>query len=145
MNQAATLWLVCALIALATEFASGTLYLLVAACALAGGGIAAWREASGSLQFLAASATGTLAYLAVAHWKRHMQPASKAQADHPDLGQEVTVVRITGPGRARVFYRGTQWDADFSGPPPAVNSRARITGQDSNRLTIESTPEKDNE
>jgi membrane protein implicated in regulation of membrane protease activity len=145
MNNPTTLWLVCALIALATEFATGTLYLLVAACALTGGGLAAWANSSTSFQFSTASAAGISAYLIVSHWKSRIKPAQARQADHPDLGQAVRIISITGKGRARVFYRGTEWDASFSGPPLTVGSEARITGQDGNHLIISPTPEKDSQ
>jgi membrane protein implicated in regulation of membrane protease activity len=136
------LWLVTALIALGIEFLTGTLYLLVVSLALAGGGLCAWLGASGSLQFIAASLCGVVAYLIVSRWKRRVMQPTNHQADNPDLGQEVRIERITAPGLARVFYRGTEWDARFDGTAPEIGAQAIITGHDGNHLTISSSIEE---
>ena len=145
MYAPTTLWLVSALIALGIEFMTGTLYLLVVSLALAGGGLSAWLGGQSSMQFIAASLSGVLSYLIVSRWKRRITLPVNHQADNPDVGQEVRIVRITAPGLARVFYRGTEWDARFEGTEPPIGARAMITGHDGNHLTISTSfeePEK---
>lgn len=143
MNTPATLWLVCALIALGLEFMTGTLYLLVVALALTGGALVAWSGSGVSSQLLAASGSGILAYALVSRWKSRIKLNSNHSADDPDQGQEVRILRITAPGLARVFYRGAEWDARFEGPSPEAGTLAKITGHDGNTLIITlSTAEK---
>lgn len=136
MQAPTTLWLVSALIALGIEFMTGTLYLLVVAIALAGGGLAAWFNLSDTTQYIIASLSGLLAYIVVSRWKSRISFIPNHQADHPDQGQEVRILRITAPGYARVFYRGTEWDAHFEGAAPQVGDVAMITGHDGNHLII---------
>lgn len=133
----ATVWWICALVTLGCELMSGTLYLLVVALALAGGGLAALTGAGNDAQFVVASVTGLLAYAAVRGWKRRHPPTAQSAADaDADLGQTVRIVRVDDDGHARVTFRGAEWDARIIGPAPAVGATARIVGRDGNRLDI---------
>lgn len=138
----ATVWWICALVTLGCELMSGTLYLLVVALALAGGGVAALAGADSDPQFVVASITGILAYAAVRSWKRrHPQTAQSAADADADLGQTVRIVRVDDDGNARVAFRGAEWDARIVvGPTPAVGATARIVGRDGNRLDISVNP-----
>ena len=135
---AAAPWLVCALITLGAEFLTGTLYLLVFAIALAGGGIAALLAIALPGQFVAASIVGIIAFFAVSSWKRRQPKVRQVAVDDPDMGQQVSVVSIqTGDATlARVFYRGAQWDARLIDPVPAVGQTAYIVGRDGNVLHV---------
>lgn len=137
-----TLWFVCALIALGTEFLTGTLYLLVFAVALAGGGIAALQGTTNTNQFLAASLAGLVALAAVTAWKRRRPPRAPQTQDDPDIGQSVSVLTIdhNDPNQARVFYRGAQWDARLIAPLPAAGHPAIIVGRDGNLLHVSAHP-----
>ncbi|MBV8048861.1 MAG: NfeD family protein [Paludibacterium sp.] len=138
LDTAAIPWLVCALIALGTEFMTGTLYLLVFAIALAGGGVAALFAAEQLSQFLAASLAGIVAFAAVLAWKRRQPPVRRHAQDDPDLGQEVRVVSVQAadPSLARVFYRGAQWDARLIDPAPSEGQMGFIVGRDGNLLHV---------
>jgi membrane protein implicated in regulation of membrane protease activity len=142
MHAPSTIWLVCALIALGAEFMSGTFYLLVVAIALSGGGLAAWLALDIPEQFLCASTAGIIAFALVTRWKRHNQASTRSarNANDPDLGQEVRVLRSTAPGLVRVFYRGAEWDAQVIGSTPQAGQMAIIVARDGNLLKISLTP-----
>jgi membrane protein implicated in regulation of membrane protease activity len=129
-----------ALVALGLEFMTGTLYLLVVALALTGGGLAAWFALGITGQFIVATGSGALAYAVVGRWKRRMLTPGSPQADDPDIGQEVRLLHFTDQGFARVFYRGAEWDAQMLDPKLEVGKLAYIVGRDGNLLKISSIP-----
>ncbi|WP_215782330.1 MULTISPECIES: NfeD family protein [unclassified Paludibacterium] len=142
LDTHATFWLVGALIALGVEFMTGTLYLLVFAIALTGGGIAALYAWQPIPQFFIASVAGLLALFAVSAWKRRQPPAPPRPVDDPDIGQPVRVLHLRPEDaqRARVLYRGAEWDALLLAPYPAAGQTAFIVGRDGNLLHVSLQP-----
>ncbi|TDR72986.1 NfeD family protein [Paludibacterium purpuratum] len=142
LDAAATPWLVLALIALATEFLTGTLYLLVFAIALAAGGIDALFSPSRSTPFLAASLAGVIAFAAVSAWKRRQPKPRDRTQDDPDIGQSVRILSIdpADPASARVSYRGAAWDAHLVQPTPTAGQIGQIVSRDGNLLYVSLHP-----
>ena len=135
------IWLTCALIALGIEFMTGTLYLLVISIALAAGGISAALQQNTTIPVLIASLVGLIALFLVFQWKRRHAACSSARQDDADIGQTVQVLSIHphDPARARVFYRGTQWDARLTGTACQPGQTCTIVSRDGNELTISSS------
>jgi membrane protein implicated in regulation of membrane protease activity len=138
LHSASTVWLVCALIALAFEFTTGTLYLLVFSIALAGGGLAALPGLPLEAQYLAASVSGLVALVAVTAWKRRNRRETPAMAD-ADIGQTVHILQMTGAHTARVHFRGTEWDARLLDDALVPGESGIIVGRDGNQLLVSST------
>jgi membrane protein implicated in regulation of membrane protease activity len=108
------IWWIAAALAVGAELLTGTFYLLAIGAAVAAGGVAAWLGWTLEMQFLIAGALG-LALTIVAHnWRvQRVMPAPQAGLD---IGHEVQVRQWRPDGNARVFYRGTLWDAELAGP-----------------------------
>jgi membrane protein implicated in regulation of membrane protease activity len=100
-----------ALILLGLEMASGTFYLLVVSIAMAAGGAAAYNGASLVWQLMLCAITVIAGSIILRSWKgaRVNELASASL----DVGQPVKVVKWQEDGKARVFYRGAEWDAEL--------------------------------
>jgi membrane protein implicated in regulation of membrane protease activity len=107
-------WLVAGFVLLVVELLSGTFYLLMVALGCASAALCAYLGLEFTTQVIAGAAVGAIA-IAVLHrsrWargRRHLEPTSNPDLNL-DLGQTVEV-RAWQDGRARVEYRGSQWDA----------------------------------
>ena len=103
-------WFLLALILLGLEMASGTFYLLVLSIAMAAGGLAAFQAASLEWQLLICASTVIAGVIVLRRWKstRGNEVASASL----DIGQPVQVLKWHENGKARVFYRGAEWDAE---------------------------------
>ena len=108
------IWFVGAALLVAVELFAGTLYLLMAAVGAAAGGVLALMGGPEWAQFLAAA----LIAIAGFSWLRQRGRSSIGAAETPnlsfDVGQPVEVLERRPDGTARVFYRGTQWDAEIA-------------------------------
>ncbi|GGY23095.1 NfeD family protein [Paludibacterium paludis] len=131
-------WWLLGLVALIAEFLTGTFYLLVLAAAFAAGGLAALAGMEGIAQAVCASAAGLASLVVVRRLKRRLGPSDPV-ADDPDIGQPVTLIS-EHDGLWRVAYRGTQWDARFTGEPPGPDETALIAGREGNRLLLTTHP-----
>ncbi|WP_434634554.1 NfeD family protein [Chromobacterium sp. CV08] len=138
MSQALIFWFGCALVALIAEFMSGTFYLLVIAVAMACGGMAAWLDAPPALQWLIASVCGVAGVLLIRQRRRRHPPAAARPQDDPDWGRPVAIVALTSPGRARVHYRGAEWDALLLDPALDAGATGYIAGREGNLFKISS-------
>jgi membrane protein implicated in regulation of membrane protease activity len=104
-------WFVLALILVGLEMATGTFYLLVVSIALAIGGAAAYFGLGISAQFALASLAGVAGVILLRRWKDGGTVDKASQS--LDAGQPVKVLNWRDDGTARVFYRGTEWDAEL--------------------------------
>ncbi|OWY40174.1 hypothetical protein CEK28_05430 [Xenophilus sp. AP218F] len=137
MPQALSFWFICAALALIAEFLSGTFYLLVVAVAMAGGGLAAWLGLGLVPQLAIASVTGVAGVLGLRQRKRRLAAnLPDRRDDDPDLGHPVEILRRTAPGRARVLYRGAEWDATLPDADEPDARQGYIAGRDGNTLKI---------
>ena len=91
--------------------ASGTFYLLVVSIAMAVGGSAAYNGASLVWQLMLCAITVIAGSIILRYWKgaRINESASASL----DIGQPVQVLKWHENGKARVFYRGAEWDAEL--------------------------------
>ncbi len=104
-------WFVLALILVGLEMATGTFYLLVVSIALAIGGVAALLGLGITAQFALASLAGVTGTVLLRRWKAGSVDNNASQS--LDAGQLVKVLSWHDDGKARVFYRGAEWDAEL--------------------------------
>lgn len=103
-------WFLLALGLVILELATGTFYMLVLALALAIGGVAALFGLSESIQFTLSAVAGVVGTLILQRVRRAKSAHEPNQS--LDIGQLVQNVSWRKDGSARVFYRGTEWDAE---------------------------------
>ncbi len=107
-------WFLLALILLAVEMSTGTFYLLVLSLAMAVGGIAALFGMEFSVQLALSALAGVIGIVILRRWKGgHVADAT---SQNLDIGQTVRVLSWNNDGTARVFFRGTEWDAELDTP-----------------------------
>ena len=104
------IWFVAAFALLAAEMTTGTFYLLVIAIAVACGGVAALTGMTFNAQLLATAIIGTTGTLVLHQWHKRASTGGAAEQSL-DVGETVHVETWNDDGTARVYYRGTQWDA----------------------------------
>jgi membrane protein implicated in regulation of membrane protease activity len=111
-------WWIAALAMLIAELFTGTFYLLVIAIALAAGGLVGFFDASFAAQFVTAAAVG-FAGAIILRKSRFGKPERVDSARdvnvNIDIGNVVRVDAWDEHGRARVAYRGAQWDVLLAG------------------------------
>ena len=104
-------WFLLALVLLAMEMATGTFYMLVIAIALGIGGVVALSGLSLPLQLTLGALTGVVGTVILRRTKfSHPDTVSSRGLD---VGQSVQIVAWRDDGMLRVFYRGTEWDAEL--------------------------------
>ena len=141
MNDA-TLWWIAVGVIVGLELLTGTFYLLMLALGAASAALCAQFGGAQSSQVLTAGIVGGAAVLGW-HLKRQRdkdraQSEGRANPDlHLDLGQTVEVPQWSDDGRARVTYRGAQWDARHHGNSPARPGPHRIKAVEGNSLVLE--------
>lgn len=136
-----TLWWIAAGVIVGLELLTGTFYLLMLALGAAAAAISAQMGHPLSTQMLIAGVVGGVAALGW-HLKRQRskdqaQSEGRANPDlHLDLGQTVEVAQWAPGGRARVHYRGAEWDARYVGTSPAQPGAHRIQAIEGNTLVL---------
>jgi membrane protein implicated in regulation of membrane protease activity len=134
-----TIWWIVAGIAVATELATGTFYLLMLALGLAGGAMAAHLGASSALQMTVAALLGGGA-VAIWYLVRSRQPAggpSSANRDiNLDIGGTIHVDAWKEDRTASVKYRGAEWVAELAPDAPALTGGHRIVEVVGSRLIV---------
>lgn len=108
------IWWIAAALAVGAELLTGTFYLLAIGVAVAAGGVAAWLGWPLEMQFLVAGALGVTLTIVAHNWR--VQRVMPAPQPGLDIGHEVQVRQWHPDGSARVFYRGTLWDAELVAP-----------------------------
>jgi len=103
-------WLVAALILLGAEMATGTFYMLVLSIAMAISGIAALAGCEPYVQISLAGIAGIVGIVILRRIKS-ARPNDVVNASL-DIGQPVRVINWYENGKARVHYRGAEWDAE---------------------------------
>lgn len=103
-------WFLMALVLLALEMATGTFYLLMLSFAVAAGGMTALLGASLSWQLLLCALSVIAGTLFLRRWKNRQ--INEVSAANLDIGQVVHVLTWLEDGKARVLYRGAEWDAE---------------------------------
>lgn len=110
-------WFGLAAIALISEVASGTFYLLLVALGLVAGGLAAWLGASLQWQLVACGFMALVGLLGLRRLgvlkKREINSARNVDVNL-DIGQSVQVEDWSEAGMAQVWYRGARWQAELA-------------------------------
>jgi membrane protein implicated in regulation of membrane protease activity len=138
------LWWGLAVVVAIGEVASGSFYLLVLAAAAVAGGLVALVGAGLTAQMLVVAVVAFVGWWLLRRWRAGQRgevsgPASGSSAPF-DVGQTVEVAQWQSGGRARVRYRGADWDARLApgGPTHPRPGSYRILAVDGNCLVIES-------
>ena len=103
-------WFLLSLVMIIMEMATGTFYLLMLGIATAIGGLASLLQASFALQLMLSALT-VIAGTVILRRLR-FRTANRLSTSSLDDGQMVKVLSWHDDGTARVFYRGTEWDAE---------------------------------
>lgn len=131
-------WWILAIFLVILELTTGTFYLLVLAAAAGLAAIAAWLGWGDTAQVLIAACSALAGVLALHALKRQLPSKSNKMDNNLDIGQTVEVLAWLGPdeSRARVFYRGTQWDARLIDLQAPRHERMRIVGNEASTFLI---------
>ncbi len=124
-----TIWWIVAGIAVATELATGTFYLLMLALGLVGGAVAAHLGADTTVQMAVAAALGggAVAIWYLVRGKRPPGGPSSANRDiHLDIGGTIQVDVWNADRTASVKYRGAEWVAELAPDAPSMPGQHRI-------------------
>ncbi len=138
--QASTIWWVLTGVVIATELATGTIYLLMISVGLAAGAIAAHLGLDLPVQISCAAVVGMVSIFLGRRIRRRRAPQLPAQANpdvNLDIGETITIEQWVSDGTARVPYRGSQWNVALrpgSLPSPGVHRIIEIQG---NRLIVD--------
>ena len=135
----ATLWWICAGIAVAAELATGTFYLLMIALGLVAGAIAAHLGLASSGQVLVAALVGCGATALLHQRRRHAPrpaPAARNRDVNLDIGERVVVAGWGSDRTARVSYRGSLWTARLAPGAAAVAGEFRVDAVEGNWLVL---------
>lgn len=104
-------WFLLAVLLIGLEMATGTFYLLMLGVAMMVGGVAALLGAPLTAQFALTAVAMVAGIVWLRRWKGSRAPAMVDAS--LDIGQPVKVLSWQGDNRARVFYRGAEWDAEL--------------------------------
>lgn len=119
-------WWIAAFALLIVELMTGTFYVLMIALGAAAGGLAAWAGGDLTVQLAVSAVVAAVAVVALRRspWGGRLRKTDMAADPEQtlDIGQHVHVTEWV-EGRARVNYRGSQWEALLAeGESPAIGS-----------------------
>jgi membrane protein implicated in regulation of membrane protease activity len=134
--QAYIWWLLLALGVLGLEMFTGTFYMLVFSIALSAGGLMALGKFDFTVQLVVAAIIGVAGTLLLRAWKASHKQQEIPANQNLDVGQRVTVETWRENGSARVFYRGTQWDAELESPDTPRNVPLYIKDRNGSTLIL---------
>lgn len=108
------IWWILAACLVVAELVTGTFHLLAVGVAFAIGGLAALAGWSFEIQLLVAGVVAMIGLYAASRWRpgRNSPPPDLGI----DVGQPVRVQAWNPDGSARVYYRGTLWQAEAAAP-----------------------------
>lgn len=138
--QASTIWWILAGTVLATELATGTIYLLMISVGLAFGAIAAHLGLDWPGQISTAAVIGIASVLLGRRIRQNRSPRLPAHASpdvNLDIGETVHIPEWSSDTTARVPYRGSQWTVVLrpgSLPSPGTHRIIEVQG---NRLVVD--------
>lgn len=122
-------WFAVAVLLVIAELASGTFYLLMVALGLAAGGVGALSGLDSAVQTLLAAAVAVVGIILLRRTRfgnlRRGNPSTDPDVNL-DIGQEVDVAAWDDNRRARVPYRGADWNVELAEGGAAAPGRFRI-------------------
>jgi len=128
-------WWVLGVVLIGAELVTGTFYLLAVGVAFVPGGIAAWLGASLEVQLVVAAVLSVVGTWIAHHWRVRRNPMPPDVS--LDVGQSVEVQIWHPDGKARVTYRGTQWDAELARPGAPKERTMYIVGTRGSTLLLD--------
>lgn len=131
-------WFLLAFGLLALEMATGTFYMLIVSIALGLAGIAALLGLNLPLQ-ITLSAVASILGTVILRRTKGMR-TGKMISQSLDIGQSVRVISWRGDSVARVYYRGTEWDAELESPGSSRDGALYIKAVQGSKLIL--TPYK---
>lgn len=123
------LWFAAAIVLIIVEMATGTFYLLMIACGVAAGGVAALLGVAVPMQTVTAALVAIVAIVALRRSRFGRLRRGDAASDpdvNLDIGQEVEVPAWDDFRRARVPYRGADWTVELAPGSDPAPGRYRI-------------------
>ena len=106
-------WWLAAVVLVMLEMFSGTFYMLAVALGFSAAGLIAFVGVAWSGQVVTAALACSASVAGIYRWRKQ-QSKSKIQANFDyDIGQNVQIVSWIDARRARVSYRGAEWDAEL--------------------------------
>jgi membrane protein implicated in regulation of membrane protease activity len=133
-----TVWLLMAGVLVVFELITGTFYVLMIAIGMAFGALAAMLGFGMPVQVLVSAVVGLVA-TGLLHRSRFGRPQRGDAARDPnvniDIGQTVKV-DTWSDGKARIMYRGAQWDVDLAPGAIAEGGTFRIVEVRGSRLVV---------
>lgn len=133
-------WWLATLALVIAEMFTGSFYLLAIAAGGMVAGLAAYFGAGWVTQVIAAALSCLASVAVVYRWRKRENAGPPEQINLAyDIGQSVHVVQWTGDRRARVSYRGAEWDAELASDTPrdAARQTWRIREIRGSQLIIE--------
>jgi membrane protein implicated in regulation of membrane protease activity len=123
------LWFALAAVLVIAELASATLYLLMVAIGATAAGLAALGGFGADLQILVAALVALAGFVLLRRSRYGRIRRGEAASDpsvNLDIGQELDVPAWDAHRRARVPYRGADWDVELRPGAEPVPGRYRI-------------------
>ena len=143
MSSMIYLWLIGAVVLAGADILLGTIYLLIIAVAALAAFIFAVIGAGILFQLLAFAVFAIAGCVYLSYRKRKNSVSTDADhLQHINDGHSVEVKEWKENGKARVFYRGTVWDAKPEKGSPMVPGLWEIVGMSGNTLIIKLKQEK---
>ena len=137
------LWLIGAVVLAGADILLGTIYLLIVAAAALAAFVFALAGAGILFQLLAFAVFAIFGCVYLSYRKRNSIGGTDADhLQHINDGHTVEVREWKENGKARVFYRGTVWDAKPGKGSPRVPGLWEIVGMSGNTLIIKLKQEK---
>ena len=140
--QIAWIWFGLMALALIGEVMTGTFYLLIVAAGFAVAGALAYLGLSVPLQIAVCAVTVLVATLVLRKTgvlKKRVDASANADVSM-DIGQTLTIDAWTTDRSARVWYRGTHWEAELAPGAAAVPGRYTIIQTRGNTLVVRPLP-----
>lgn len=137
--QAAWIWFGLMALALIGEVMTGTFYLLVVAVGLAAAGAVSLTDQGFAVQIvvcLAAIAVAMMALRKTNVLKKRTPGVSSNANVSMDIGQTVIIEAWTAQRTARVWYRGSHWEAELAGGVEPAAGMHVITQTRGNTLIV---------
>ena len=139
MEPSELFWWICAGVLIVAELLTGTFYLLMIAFGFVAGAIAHVAGASGGVQYVTAAVVALVAVLVLrrTRWgRRHARRDASSNPDvNPDVGASLEVPAWLDR-RARVPYRGAQWDVELAPGEPEDARFYEVAAVRGNRLIV---------
>ncbi|MGC2166975.1 MAG: NfeD family protein [Gallionella sp.] len=112
--EAYWVWWLAAVVLIIAEMISGTFYLIAIAFGVSCAGLAAYLGLVWATQAVIAALLCSASVAAIFYWKKGQHTTTGQTNLAYDIGQEVQISHWLDERRARVIYRGAEWNAEIA-------------------------------